>query len=116
MFSKKREIIDKLNNIEEQYKKLEQYSSTCNTGMNALIQMVRTLLDENKKLTEDIQTLLQINQGNLGEAANCELLVLKSYRHSPIIYKDGQLLSNDKAKSIYIHYDVGEAISVEIDT
>lgn len=116
MFGSKREMIDKLNTIEEYSKKLEAYGDTCNTGMKALVTMVKSLLTENKELTENIKTLIELNQGNLGEAPNCEALLIKSYRNAPIVYKDGKLLTNDKMKNIYVRWSVDDPIEVEIDT
>lgn len=116
MLKYKREMLDKINNIDEHCKKLEAYGTGSNGMLNSLLTMVKSLFNENQKLSKDVQTLTAITQGNLGEASNCELLVIKSYRNEPVIYKDGKLISSDNMEDVTIRYSKGEPVRVEIES
>ena len=114
MFKKdKKEINNRIELIETH---LKTYLDFHTDGIRDLKYRIQTLIDENKKLSEEVQALKAITQGNLGEASNCELLVLKSYRNAPVIYKDGKLLSSDNMEEANVFYSKGEPVRVEIES
>ena len=84
--------------------------------LNSQTIQINTLINENKKLREDINVLTKITEGNLGEADQCEFLMLKTYRKDPVIFKDGKLVSTNDMTSSYVHWDKGEKINVEVNS
>ena len=114
MFKKdKKEIYNKIEMIEEH---LKTYLDFNTENIRNLKTQIQALVNENKKLSEEVKALTAITQGNLGESSNCELLVLKSYRNTPVIYKDGKLLSSDNMEEANVFYTKGEPVRVEIES
>lgn len=114
MFKKDiKEIYNRVDIIEEH---LKMYLDFHDENIIKLKAQILNLIDENKKLSEEVKALTAITQGNLGEASNCELLVLKSYRNTPVIYKDGKLISSNNMEDVTIRYSKGEPVRIEIES
>lgn len=114
MFKKdKKEINNRIELIETHLKTYLDFHDEIIIKLKA---QILNLIDENKKLSEEVKALTAVTHGNLGEASNCELLVLKSYRNTPVIYKDGKLLSSDNMAEANVFYTKGEPVRVEIES
>ena len=120
MFEKKtynkREIFQKVNEFEEYMHRLERYNSANHEQLLELAKIVRSLVSTNEQLRNEIDILTKITEGNLGQAENCEFLMLKTYRKDPVIFKDGKLLTNDCIKEAHVNwYADDNNINVEIE-
>lgn len=118
MFGNKFKYTTQLNfeKLEQRIELINDSISKFDTALRVQQVLIKNLSDENKKLREDINVLTKITEGNLGEAEQCEFLMLKTYRKDPVIFKDGKLVSTNDMTSSYIHWDKGEKISVEINS
>ena len=110
-------------NFEKIEERLKVFNEVIGDSLKALILridkqnlQISNLIEENKKLREDIEVLTKVTEGNLGEAEQCEFLMLKTYRKNPVIFKDGKLISTNDMTSTYINWSKGEKISVEINS
>lgn len=122
MFGKKSKNETQLN-FEKIEERLKVFNEVIGDSLRALVfridkqnLQINNLIEENKKLREDINILTKITEGNLGEAEQCEFLMLKTYRKDPVIFKDGKLVSTNDMTSSYIHWDKGEKINVEVNS
>ena len=111
----KKEIFQKINQFEDHFHKLEQHDNEIYQQLIALMKTIKKLLEENDTLRKDIDMLSRIAQGTLGEASGCQLFVLKSYRNTPVIFKDGKLLSNEEMNDCRISWDRSGEINVEVN-
>lgn len=112
----KYELYEKINSFEEDLSTIKKSESNIFASINILNTLIKTLKAENEALRQDIDVLTKMTAGSLGESSNCELFVVKSYRSDPIIIKDGKVASRDNMDSVYIHWDKGEKVSVEVNS
>ena len=112
----KYELYEKINSFEEDLSTIKKSESNIFASINILNTLIKNLKAENEALRQDIDVLTKMTAGSLGESSNCELFVVKSYRNDPIIIKDGKVASRDNMDSVYIHWDKGEKVSVEVNS
>lgn len=117
MFNKKinKKIEDELNKLDEISKKLDKYHSSNGITLGSMVSIMKKILQENQELKEQVNLLVNMNNGVLGEAISCELFAYKSYRGKPVIYKDGKLISEDQLRDIRITIDGDGTVSVDLD-
>lgn len=101
----RKEIFEKINNFEEHLKKIESYGLINNSALTSLLKITKELAEENKALKESINVLTGMNTGNVGEAPGCQFFMLKSYRGTPVIFKDGQKFSDDAMKNVSVYWN-----------
>ena len=112
----KREIFEKINNFEEHLKKIESYGLVNNTAMTSLLKLTKQLAEENKALKESIDIITGLNTGNVGESQSCQFFMLKSYRGTPVLFKDGVRISDDLMADLNVAWNKdSDQVEVEIN-
>lgn len=105
------EEIEKLDEIS---KRLDRYYTTGGITLGNLVSKVNQLIEDNKTLKEQIDLLVNMNNGTLGESIGCELFAYKSYRGKPVIYKDGKLITEGQLNDIRVYFDSDGTVSVDL--
>lgn len=114
MLNKKNEVVEKLNSIDEQLKKIEGYGLSGNNQVFTMAKSMKELLAINTELMKNIDTLTKMVQGNLAEADACEFFMIKNYRAKPVIFKDGKLVSYENMKEATVYYKENMPIEVRV--
>ena len=100
--------------FEELSKKIDRYYTSGGITLGNIASKVNKILEENKELKEQIDLLINMNNGTLGESTGCELFAYKSYRGKPVIYKDGKLIAEGQSNDIRVYFDSDGTVSVDL--